>query len=337
MLDTDALCLPAGVAPTEDGILRHKRDVRRRLWAGKPRIVAPAVAPEMDFSAVFDGIAVGPCNAHSIRMAQRWMRGEAGNVLYIRGPAGSGKSLLLNTIRDAMNCRGMDDVGARPQQTLDALRTGEPVVLADVVSPIELADPTLAARCSAAMPLVLAPLDPETAFLALERMCAPLMRGTPGFAPGADVLHAIAGTDGITGHSLRGAAYAVLSAHLRGEPCDAAAVPGLMGDLCAPIRGDGRLRVEDVIAAVCRAYGVSRADLLSQRRTAGVVHPRQIAMYLAKRLTLRSLPEIARRMGGRDHTTVLHAVRKFEARTQSDAAFAAEMDALMVSIREGVR
>ena len=64
---------------------------------------------------------------------------------------------------------------------------------------------------------------------------------------------------------------------------------------------------------VARQYNVSRSDLLSSRRTANVVRPRQVAMYLAKTLTLRSLPEIGRRFGGRDHTTVLHAVRKIEA------------------------
>ena len=63
---------------------------------------------------------------------------------------------------------------------------------------------------------------------------------------------------------------------------------------------------------VARHYNVSKADLLSSRRTRTIVRPRQIAMYLAKVLTPRSLPEIGRRFGGRDHTTVLHAVRKIE-------------------------
>jgi len=73
-----------------------------------------------------------------------------------------------------------------------------------------------------------------------------------------------------------------------------------------------RVRIEDIQRIVARHYNVSRSDLLSSRRTANVVRPRQIAMYLAKTLTLRSLPEIGRRFGGRDHTTVLHAVRKIE-------------------------
>ena len=73
-----------------------------------------------------------------------------------------------------------------------------------------------------------------------------------------------------------------------------------------------RVKIEDIQRVVARQYNVSRSDLLSSRRTANVVRPRQVAMYLAKTLTLRSLPEIGRRFGGRDHTTVLHAVRKIE-------------------------
>lgn len=79
-----------------------------------------------------------------------------------------------------------------------------------------------------------------------------------------------------------------------------------------------RIRIEDIIRVVSKHYGVSRVDLMSSRRTANVVRPRQVAMYLAKTLTLRSLPEIGRRFGGRDHTTVLHAVRKIEGLVQKD-------------------
>ena len=74
-----------------------------------------------------------------------------------------------------------------------------------------------------------------------------------------------------------------------------------------------RIKIEDIQKLVATHYNVSRVDILSVRRTANVVRPRQVAMYLSKILTLRSLPEIGRRFGGRDHTTVLHAVRKMEA------------------------
>ena len=64
------------------------------------------------------------------------------------------------------------------------------------------------------------------------------------------------------------------------------------------------------------------------RRTANVVRPRQIAMYLSKVLTLRSLPEIGRRFGGRDHTTVLHAVRKIEELSARDKSLAEVIELL---------
>ena len=85
---------------------------------------------------------------------------------------------------------------------------------------------------------------------------------------------------------------------------------------------------------VARQYNVSRADLLSSRRTANVVRPRQIAMYLAKTLTLRSLPEIGRRFGGRDHTTVLHAVRKIENLVGNDVGLAEEIEILKRLLQE---
>ena len=87
-----------------------------------------------------------------------------------------------------------------------------------------------------------------------------------------------------------------------------------------------RVKIEDIQKLVANHYNISRADILSSRRTATVVRPRQIAMYLSKALTLRSLPEIGRRFGGRDHTTVLHAVRKIENLCGSEASLAEEVE-----------
>ena len=89
-----------------------------------------------------------------------------------------------------------------------------------------------------------------------------------------------------------------------------------------------RVKIEDIQKLVASHYNVSRADILSSRRTATVVRPRQIAMYLSKALTPRSLPEIGRRFGGRDHTTVLHAVRKIEALCGKETALAEELELL---------
>jgi chromosomal replication initiator protein len=95
-----------------------------------------------------------------------------------------------------------------------------------------------------------------------------------------------------------------------------------------------RVKIEDIQRVVARQYNVSRSDLLSSRRTANVVRPRQVAMYLAKTLTLRSLPEIGRRFGGRDHTTVLHAVRKIEGLVSKDVALSDEVELLKRQLQE---
>jgi hypothetical protein len=79
---------------------------------------------------------------------------------------------------------------------------------------------------------------------------------------------------------------------------------------------------------VCSHYRISQTELLSQRRTKDVVLPRQIAMYLARHLTIQSMPQIGRATGRKDHTTVLHAVRKIERLLASDIFVASVVLAL---------
>jgi chromosomal replication initiator protein len=95
-----------------------------------------------------------------------------------------------------------------------------------------------------------------------------------------------------------------------------------------------RVRIEDIQRVVAKHYNVSRQELVSNRRTRVIVKPRQIAMYLAKTLTPRSFPEIGRRFGGRDHTTVLHAVRKIEDLITGDTKLSHEIELLKRLINE---
>ena len=80
--------------------------------------------------------------------------------------------------------------------------------------------------------------------------------------------------------------------------------------------------------AVAAHYGVSRRDLISDRRTQDIVRPRHVAMYLCKKLTLLSQPQIGRKFSGRDHTTVLHAVRKINAEMETDIHLRASVEML---------
>jgi len=73
-----------------------------------------------------------------------------------------------------------------------------------------------------------------------------------------------------------------------------------------------RITIDEIQRAVSAHFDLKQLDLISARRAVAIARPRQIAMYLAKRLTTRSLPEIGRKFGNRDHSTVIHAVRRIE-------------------------
>ncbi len=92
------------------------------------------------------------------------------------------------------------------------------------------------------------------------------------------------------------------------------------------------LKIEDVKREVCRYFGLRETDLLSQRRCVTTTRPRQMAMFLSKKFTGRSLPEIGRRLGGRDHTTVLSAVRRISKLCMADWVIAYDIAHLEVSL-----
>lgn len=150
----------------------------------------------------------------------------------------------------------------------------------------------------------------------------------PDFDVPAPVLAHIAKSVTHNGRDLEGAVNRLLAlSKLSGQPITLELAEREIRDLVRP-QEPRKVKIEEIQRIVARRYNVSRGDLLSSRRTANVVRPRQIAMYLAKTLTLRSLPEIGRRFGGRDHTTVLHAVRKIEGLVGNDGALAAEIEAI---------
>lgn len=91
---------------------------------------------------------------------------------------------------------------------------------------------------------------------------------------------------------------------------------------------DRRVTMDEIQKRVAEHFQIRLSDMSSARRSRTVARPRQIAMYLSKQLTSRSLPEIGRAFGGRDHTTVIHAVRKVEELMKADVAFAEDVDLL---------
>lgn len=96
---------------------------------------------------------------------------------------------------------------------------------------------------------------------------------------------------------------------------------------------DRRVTIEEIKKKVAEHYSLKTSDLESPNRSRSIVRPRQISMYLARLLTPRSYPEIGRRFGNRDHTTVMHAVETIQRLTSMDPGFAEEVESLRLSIR----
>jgi hypothetical protein len=91
---------------------------------------------------------------------------------------------------------------------------------------------------------------------------------------------------------------------------------------------EGGFAIARIQKAVCKHFNTTLNEMNSAIRLASVVRPRQVAMYLCRTLTKRSLPEIGRRFGGRDHTTVFHGYKKIRKELEADDDLAADIDAI---------
>jgi len=221
--------------------------------------------------------------------------------------------------------------------TLNALiDAGRQVVVAADRPPsdLESLDDRVRSRLAGGLVVEMSSHEEELRLEILKARVALARLHHPGFDVPAPVLAFVAKTITHNGRDLDGALNRLLAHNkLTGHAVTLEMAECAVRDLVRP-QDPKRVRIEDIQRTVARQYNVSRADLLSSRRTANVVRPRQIAMYLAKTLTLRSLPEIGRRFGGRDHTTVLHAVRKIETLVGNDSATADEIELLKRLLQE---
>jgi chromosomal replication initiator protein len=126
---------------------------------------------------------------------------------------------------------------------------------------------------------------------------------------------------------LEGALNRIIAhATLIGRPITLESTQELLHDLLRA--NDRRVTIEEIQRRVAEHFNMKLADMHSERRARAVARPRQVAMYLSKQLTTRSLPEIGRKFGNRDHTTVMHAVRKIEELCAIDAGFSEDVELL---------
>jgi chromosomal replication initiator protein len=199
--------------------------------------------------------------------------------------------------------------------TLNALiDAGRQIVVAADRPPSDLdsLDERVLSRFKGGLCVDVGPLDEALRVKILDARIAAAREAQPNFQVPPEVISYVAKTIVTNGRDLEGAVNRLLAhATLNGAPLCIGTAETAIRDLVRT-QEPKRVKIDDIQKLVASHYNISRADILSSRRTANVVRPRQVAMYLSKVLTLRSLPEIGRRFGGRDHTTVLHAVRKVE-------------------------
>ncbi|MDX2308869.1 MAG: chromosomal replication initiator protein DnaA [Hyphomicrobium sp.] len=192
---------------------------------------------------------------------------------------------------------------------------GRQVVVASARPPshIERLNERMRSRLQRGLVTEIGSFDRELRTKVLERRITEKRKIDPGFDLSREIVDLLADRLTENGRELEGA---INRLHMTWQHARSALTPDVAETVIRDLVHSGgdhrRIKIEDILRVISRHFGVSKGDLLSQRRHRSVVWPRQIGMYLAKQLTARSLPEIGRRFGNRDHTTVLHAIRKIE-------------------------
>ena len=239
------------------------------------------------------------------------------------------RSIDLLIIDDVQFLQGkafQNEFGHALNALLDSER--QVVVAADrPPADLEALDERVRSRLAGGLCVEMTALDEPLRIKILEARIAAARGQNPNFAVSAAVVAYVARSIVSNGRDLEGAVNRLIAHSNVGSPLTVEAAEAAIRDLVRA-REPRRVKIEDIQKLVASHYSVSRSDILSARRTATVVKPRQVAMYLSKALTLRSLPEIGRRFGGRDHTTVLHAVRKIEGLSAIDTALREELELL---------
>ncbi|MCZ7908237.1 chromosomal replication initiator protein DnaA [Agrobacterium leguminum] len=215
------------------------------------------------------------------------------------------------------------------------LDSAKQVVVAADRAPWELEslDPRVRSRLQGGMAIEIEGPDYDMRYEMLNRRLGSARQDDPSFEISDEILTHVAKSVTASGRELEGA-FNQLMFRRSFEPNLSV---DRVDELLSHLVGTGeakRVRIEDIQRIVAKHYNVSRQELVSNRRTRVIVKPRQIAMYLAKMLTPRSFPEIGRRFGGRDHTTVLHAVRKIEELISGDTKLGHEVELLKRLINE---
>jgi chromosomal replication initiator protein len=326
----------------------------RMAHAASQRIAQAKASDTVDFNPLYLHANVGLGKTHLVQAIAQEALDAGRKVVYLTaekfmyGFVASLKSQTAPAFKDALRAIDLliiDDVQFLNGKVIQhefghvlnsLLDSGRQVVVAADRPPLDLEslDDRIKSRLTGGLCLEIGALDEDLRFSILTARVAAAQKRQPGFEAPEAVLRYVAKTIDTNGRDLEGAVNRLLArVTLTGAPLTVENAELAIRDLVRT-RDPKKVKIEDIQKLVASHYNVSRADLLSSRRTASVVRPRQIAMFLSKVLTPRSLPEIGRRFGGRDHTTVLHAVRKIEGLASSDKALAQDIEFLKRMLTE---
>ena len=318
------------------------------------RVAAAAPGDAVEFNPLYIHANVGLGKTHLVQAIAQSVAANGRNVVYLTaerfmyGFASSLKNQTTLAFKEqirAIDLLIVDDVQFLNGKVIPSefghvlnsmLDSGRQVVVAADRQPSDLdnLDDRVRSRLMGGVSLELGSLDVDLRRSILASRIAAAQQRQPGFDVPAAVVDHVARAIDSNGRDLEGAVNRLLArVTLSGAPLTVEVAEQAIRDLVRT-RDPKKVKIEDIQKLVASHYNVSRADLLSSRRTASVVRPRQIAMFLSKVLTPRSLPEIGRRFGGRDHTTVLHAVRKIEGLSASDNGLAQDLDYLKRMLTE---
>ncbi len=202
-------------------------------------------------------------------------------------------------------------------------------------SEIESLSEDIRSRLTGGLVIALDKPDRATRLAILKARAAEHVRTRPQAKIADEVLERLADDEGASPRDLIGMFNRLATyADLTKQPVTMDMVENTLGQRTA---GTRRISIEDIQRKIAEFYKLELRDFQSAGRARRIARPRQVAMYLARQITARSLPEIGKRFGGRDHTTVLHACRRVAALCEEDPLFKQEVDFLKSVLSRAVQ
>ena len=240
------------------------------------------------------------------------------------------RTVSLLMVDDVQFIAGKDSTQEEFFHTFNALvDQGKQIVISADRAPGEIKDleERIKSRLSCGLIVDLHPTDYELRLGILQSKTEAFRALYPGLDIAPEVLEFLARRITSNVRVLEGALQRLLAhASLLGCTITLDLTQSCLADILRA--SDRKLTIEEIQRKVAEHYNIRLADMVGPKRVRTVARPRQVAMYLAKQLTARSLPEIGRRFGGRDHTTIMHGVRKIEELKLDDRQLAEDVDML---------